>query len=393
MKGDEDGAAQAGGDDQPSEGLAGDVRALTRPFAQQIRTVLTPVEWRAVNKVYLTGDGDSYHASCAAEMAFEAIADVACAPLSAQRFLDYGATWMRHAAPQQTLVVATSASGGTKRVVQAIERAKEHGALTIALTGTPNSAVTQVADRTIVVEVPHKERSPGIRTYQASLLGMLLVANQLGEMRNTYPQDEANALRQELTALAEVVEATTSAIKGRCREVADLIAATPTIVMVGSGPSYGTALFSAAKVVEAAGIFALGQDLEEWWHVERFAYPIEMPVFVIAPPGSSYWRAGDLAATARALGRRVIAVTHKDDTEVTRHAHTVLPVHGEVREEFSPVLYHLFADYVASYLAAKLGRSLFQGDRPALLQSVNEYYTGLRQEEGFTSIKKKTPVE
>ena len=304
------------------EGLAGDLRELTRPFAQQIRTVLTPSEWRAVKKVYLTGDGDSYHASCAAEMAFEAIADVTCEPMSAQRFLDYGAAWMRHTAPHQTLVIATSASGGTKRVVQAIERAKEHGALTIALTGTPNSAVTQAADRTIVVELPQKERSPGIRTYQASLMGMLLVAIQLGEMRNKYPQEEANVLRQELVALADVVDATTDAIKERCREVADMIADTPTMVMVGSGPSYGTALFSAAKMVEAAGIFTIGQDLEEWWHVERFAYPIDMPVFVIAPPGRSYWRAGDLAATARALGRRVIAVTHKDDTEVTRHAHS-----------------------------------------------------------------------
>src|SRR5215813_6624752 len=164
------------------EGLAGDLRALTRPFTEQIRSVLTPSEWRAVNKVYLTGDGDSYHASCAAEMAFETIADIACAPMSAQRFLDYGAAWMRPTAPQQTLVVATSASGGTKRVVQAIERAKAHGALTIAFTGTPNSAVTQVAERTIVVELPQKQRSPGIRTYQASLLGMLLVAIQLGEM-------------------------------------------------------------------------------------------------------------------------------------------------------------------------------------------------------------------
>jgi len=362
------------------EGLAGDLQALTTPFAQRIRAILTPSEWQAVHKVYLTGDGDSYHASCAAEMAFETIADVACAPLSAQRFLDYGAAWMRPTAPHQPLVIATSASGGTKRVVQAIERAKEHDALTIALTGTPNSAVTQAADRTIVVELPHRERSPGIRTYQASLLGMLLVAIQLGEIHSKYSQEEANALRQELAALADAVDATTAAIKGRCREIAEMIAATPTMVMGGSGPSYGTALFSAAKVVEAAGIFAMGQDLEEWWHVERFAYPLDMPVFVIAPPGRSHWRAGDLAAMARALGRRVIAVTHKDDTEVTRHAHAVLPVHGETREEFSPLLYHLFASYVASYLATRLGRAPFQSDRPELLQSVNEYYTSLRQD-------------
>ena len=85
------------------EGLAGDLRALTHPFAQQIPTVLIPSEWMAVKKVYLTGDGDSYHASCAAEMAFAALAAVACEPMSAQRFLDYGAAWMRHDSPHQTL--------------------------------------------------------------------------------------------------------------------------------------------------------------------------------------------------------------------------------------------------------------------------------------------------
>jgi glucosamine--fructose-6-phosphate aminotransferase (isomerizing) len=99
-----------------------------------------------------------------------------------------------------------------------------------------------------------------------------------------------------------------------------------------------------------------------------------------APLGRSHWRAGDLAATARGLGRRVIAVTHQDDTEVTRHASAVLPVHGEVREEFSPVLYHLFANYVASYVAARLGRLLFQSDRPELLQAVDEYYASLQHD-------------
>ncbi len=363
-------------------GLADDLRRLTRPFEQQVRAVLTPSEWKAVKKVYLTGDGDSYHASCAAEMAFEAIADVACEPLSAQRFLDYGAAWMRPAAPSQTLVIATSASGGTERVVQAIERAKEYGALTVALTGTPNSAVTQVADRGVVVELPHKERSPGIRTYQASLVGMLLVAMQLGERQGRHAQEETGRLRQELIALADVVDTTTNAIQAVCREVAELIAARPVVVMLGSGPSYGTALYSAAKLVEAAGVFTMGQDLEEWWHVERFAYPVDMPVFVIAPPGRSHWRAQSVAATARGLGRRVIAVTHKDDTEVTRHAHMVLPVQGEVREEFSPLLYHLFASYVAAHVAERLGRCPFQGDRPELLRSVNEYFASQRQDAG-----------
>ena len=361
-------------------GLAGDVQQLTHPFEQQVRAALTPPEWQAVRKVYLTGDGDSYHASCAAEMAFAVIADMDCEPLSAQRFLDYGAAWMRPAAPHQTLVIATSASGGTERVVQAIERAKENGALTVALTGTPNSPVTQVADRTITVELPQRERSPGIRTYQASLVGMLLIAIQFGEVQDRYAREEAEGLRRELANLAAAVDATTNAIQAGCREVADMIASSPVVVMLGSGPSYGTALYGAAKLVEAAGVFAMGQDLEEWWHVERFAYPVDMPVFVIAPPGRSHWRAESVAATARGLGRRVIVVAHRDDTQVTRHAHIVLPVHGEVREEFSPLLYHLFASYVAAHVAERLDRCPFQSDRPELFRSIDEYFASQRQD-------------
>ncbi|MEZ4707109.1 MAG: hypothetical protein R3A44_07890 [Caldilineaceae bacterium] len=36
------------------------------------------------------------------------------------------------------------------------------------------------------------------------------------------------------------------------------------------GPNYPTALFSAAKVLEAAGRHAMGQETEEWAHLQYF---------------------------------------------------------------------------------------------------------------------------
>ena len=336
--------------------LAADLRELAPKFDREVLGALAPAEWASVSKVYLTGAGDSYHASCAAEMAFETIGGVTCEPLSAQRFMDYAADRMREPPPERTLVVGTSAWGGTQPVVEALERAREHGALTVALTGTPGSEVTRAADRAVVVEVPDRKRSPGIRTYQASLLGLLLIAVRLGE---------ADAVRHELAAtVADVVDATERTLAESCREVAEMVADAPATMMLGSGPNYATAMFGAAKLVEAAGLLATGQDLEEWWHVERFARPFDMPLFVIAAPGRSHWHAGDLVARARALGRRVIAVTHHADAEVTRHADSVLPVRGDVREELSPLAYHLFAGNVAARVARKLGRLPFQASLP-----------------------------
>ena len=141
--------------------------------------------------------------------------------------------------------------------------------------------------------------------------------------------------------------------------MAAIAATSPVLAMTGSGPSYGTALFAAAKMTEAAGVPAAGQDLEEWCHVEQYAYPDAMPVFVIAPPGRSHWRAAGLAVLAREQGRQVIAVTHQEDNGIAAHASAVLPVQGQPREEFSPLLYHLFAGYVGSYLAERLNRLPF----------------------------------
>jgi glutamine---fructose-6-phosphate transaminase (isomerizing) len=345
------------------EGLAGDLRDQAGPVSERVADLLTPQEWAATGTVYLTGDGDSYHAACAAEMAFESIAGVACQPLSALRFLEYRAPWLRSAGSRRPLVIGISASGSTPLVARAIESARQRGALTAAVTGAPAGAVTQAADRALVIGLPRVGRSPGIRTYQASLLGLLLAAIRLGEARGQFPEPQARGLRDELAGLAGAVDATAAAIKDRCREVAGLVSGSPVLVMTGSGPSYGTALFSAAKMTEAAGVFAAGQDLEEWCHVESLAYPDDMPVFVIAPPGRSHWRAAGLASTARRLGRQVIAVTREDDTDVAAHARITLPVSGHAREEFSPLLYHVFAGYLASYLTQRLGRLPFQAGR------------------------------
>jgi glucosamine--fructose-6-phosphate aminotransferase (isomerizing) len=346
------------------DSLAGDLADQAGPVNVQLGGLLSAQEWAGTGTVYLTGDGDSYHAACAAEMAFESLAGVACEPLSALRFLEYCAPWLPLAPAWRPLVIAVSASGGTQRVVQAIDTARQRGALTVAVTGAPDSAVTRAADRAVVIQLDRPEPSPGIRTYQASLLGLLLAAIRLGEAREQYPPQQAGMLRDELSALAGDIAATASTIKGRCRDVADMAAASPVMVMTGSGPSYGTALFAAAKMTEAAGVFAAGQDLEEWCHVEALAYPDAMPVFVISPPGRSRWRAAGLAATARQQGRQVIAVTQEDDTDITTHAVAMLPVRGRAREEFSPLLYHVFAGCVASYLAQRLNRLPFQADLP-----------------------------
>ncbi|MBG0818701.1 SIS domain-containing protein [Planomonospora sp. ID82291] len=344
--------------------LAADVRALAGPAAEQVEALLGAPGWAQASQVYLTGDGDSFHAALAAELAFESLAGVTCEPLSALRFLRYGASWERPPAlAPGSVVIGISASGRTERVVQALERAREHGALTVALTATPHSALTRAAGQALVLTPAGAGRSPGIRTYQASLLGLALLAIGLGRRRGRYPAAHADLLHAEIRALADAIEATAAAVKDPCAELAARIAHTPVMIMLGSGPGFGTACFAAAKLVEAAGVLAVGQDLEEWEQVEALAYPRDMPTVVIAPPGRCHDRAHAVATAARSFGRRVIAVAEAGDQELAEAAEVVLPVCGRVREEWSPLLFHVFAGYLACFVAGRLGRLPFATNR------------------------------
>jgi glutamine---fructose-6-phosphate transaminase (isomerizing) len=76
-------------------------------------------------------------------------------------------------------------------------------------------------------------------------------------------------------------------------------------------------------------------------------------------PGNPRPRALTVAAAAADQGRQVVTVA-PDDDEIASHARFILPVHDTVREEFSPLHYHVFAGYLASYSATQLGRLPFQ---------------------------------
>ncbi|HUF36993.1 MAG TPA: SIS domain-containing protein [Anaerolineales bacterium] len=340
-------------------------REQTLRFDEHVRAALSADDLRSVERVFVTGDGDSYHAARAQELFFENVAGIPCHPMSAQRFLDYGAEWMK-LEKGRALVIAISASGRTERGLQSLARAREFGALTVALTGTPGSPFTEAGERTLMADLPDFGRSPGIRTYNASLLGLAAIALRLGEAHGKYDAAFVDGMHTEIADLDAVMEATLRATETPAAAAADAWQDAPMQAWLGSGPSYGTALFSAAKVVEAAGIFAIGQDLEEWAHVERFAYPDDMPVVIIAPPGRSHWRAVKLAEQVKKLGRRLAVVVRDGDDEIAVHADFVFPVMGDMREELTPLVYHVPSNFFAARITVNLGRMLFQSDRPRI---------------------------
>ncbi|HEY59153.1 MAG TPA: hypothetical protein G4N92_00470 [Anaerolineae bacterium] len=319
---------------------------------------------KRIQRVYTVGDGDSWHASMSVEMAFGEFARLEYIPMCAMRFLEYGAEYIPMNFPSSNLVIGISASGSSTRVVQTMEKIQNINGeiVTACLVGNPDSKVANISRKVISAQIPSFGPSPGIRTYVASMLGLYALAIRIGEAKSHYTHDYANALRKEIVALSSFVDETAKSAVKPCKVAAKALKEAPFISFVGSGPSFGTAYFSSAKVVEAAGIFSVAQDLEEWAHVEGLAYPLDFPVYMICPPGKGYWRAVKLARMITRFGHPLVVIGNSEDDSMKEVSDFYFPVQGKMQEVFSPLVYHVASNLFACYLAKELGRLPFMMD-------------------------------
>jgi len=337
------------------------IREIVDPFDEAIRGALPREFCVSLQRLFVTGCGDSHHAALATEWAFESLAGVPTEPMAALQFARYAAAYV----PRGSAVVGVSVSGGVSRTAEALTLANQIGAHTIALTANPGGLVGLAAKQTILVQSPPFPEppgmiTPGVRSYTANQIALILIAAHLGEMRGVITSDDADAVRRELRALAAAAERTIEASDSAAQTLAREWADASEFVFTGGGPNFAAALFSAAKVLEASGDSALGQDTEEWAHLQYFAKVASTPTFIISAGGRDLSRATEVAVAARTIGRRVVAVTPPSATGLIAAASRSLSFADSAREMFTPVISAMPCELFAAHRAEAIGEPFFR---------------------------------
>ena len=332
------------------------LRDIVEPAAQQVELALREVQpqrWRAV---YTAGCGDSYYAGLACEMAFAQFCRLPVKALAAMPFARYEAA----VAATPSGVFGISNSGEVARSIEAVALARSAGLDTVAVTGRQDSGIAREAAATVAVPIAPMGRAPGIRSYTVQLVSLLLCAIRIGELRQVLTPADGDGWRQRLATVADAMDAAIQAADGPARRAAELLGGADDWVFLGSGPSYATALFSAAKLVESCGANAWGQDIEEWAHIQYFNAQERTPTCLIAPPGRSLDRALELFPHLKSVGRHTLAVTSVDPATLPVAADTFLPVPVAVPEPLTPLAYCLAGELLACHLAEIRNTGFFQ---------------------------------
>ncbi|HAJ05400.1 MAG TPA: hypothetical protein DCL76_02465 [Chloroflexi bacterium] len=344
------------------EALPNLIREQTPIIDDRIRRLLDHELCLSIKHIVTTGCGDSHMASVATELAFEQLAGISTEPLNAMTAARYNLAVNQSAFPGNPLLICISASGGVARTREALGIGKDAGATTLAVTANTESQLASIADHVLDCSVPAYDHAPGVISYRVSLIALYLIAIRLAEVRGEITQDQAGGLRKSIVDIGDVVEATIEKCRDKVLEAVKATSDRKNFVFVGDGPNYSTALFGAAKLLEAAGSHAMGQDTEEWAHLQYFANAdTDTPTFVISPGGRGHNRAAEILGPMNRVGRYSIGIVPEGDDVVGPNVDVILPVAGDVAEMFSPIVYPVATELFSAYFADEIGEKFFRG--------------------------------
>lgn len=343
------------------------VQTISDQLAKASQTLFTSELCRSISRVYLTGCGDSHHAAVMARLAFQQLAALPCQAMTAMEFARYQAEFLTQQAGSQNLVIAISASGRVSRTIEALRMAKQAGASTVALTGSADSPLAKAGEWLLTVDTPALPTRgeggavPGTRSYVGSQLALYQAAIQIGLSRRQLTRSHAEQLRRELRGTVGALEEALEKLPAIVDRLSDRWRDADQFVYCGSGPNYGTALFSAAKMLEASGDPAIGQDLEEWAHLQYFGKRADTPTIFISSGGRDESRAVEVAQAAQTIGRRVVVVAPNGSQLATSVGpEAAMLVNCPVRECFSPLVLSLPGLLFAARRAQLIGEPHFR---------------------------------
>jgi glucosamine--fructose-6-phosphate aminotransferase (isomerizing) len=294
-----------------------------------------------LDRIYMTGCGDSIASMIAVRGLFEEFLGIPCEPIQALDFAYY----YNRPVNSRSLVITLSSSGATTRTVEAMMVARAKGAHTLALSNTPGSPLMQESDRGLMI---HAERK-GWPT-QSSTAAMAIMVELLFQIAYIHGV-EATKLDPQIKAFEQVPGWMTDALTSSdtvIRSLAKKEVGRKVYLYCGGGPAFASAMFGAAKVKECSPDHGIAIPLEEYHHYN--SQKAGDPLFLIAPQGLGVPRALDTLHEGKRWGGQVYSIVTEGDAPQFKSSDQIIPL-MKVPELLSAFVYtipvQLFAYHVA----------------------------------------------
>ncbi|MDB1087538.1 SIS domain-containing protein [Streptomyces sp. ACA25] len=328
------------------------LRRLLDEGAPRIRAVADRIAARNPRFVLLTARGTSDNAALYAKYLLEILLGKPCGLTSMSTTTAYGAK------PDLTdvLVITVSQSGGSPDLVASARAARAAGAITLAVTNNPGSALASASEFHIDILAGPEKALPATKTYTASLLALYLFVEGLRGRNGAEAARELPDLAGQILARQDEVRT----LAGRYRFAERM-------VLTSRGYGYPTAKEAALKLMETSYIPALSYSGADLLHGPLAMVDNVSPVIAVVTDGRGGKALQPVLDRLRDRGADLVVVGPRAQVEQAS-AGFVLPVSG-VPEELQTILEILPLQLLAYEVTMARGQD---PDAPRSLAKVTE---------------------
>jgi glucosamine--fructose-6-phosphate aminotransferase (isomerizing) len=255
---------------------------------------------------------------------------------------------------REVLFVGISQSGSSPDLIEPMERARDSGAVTVAVTNAPDSHLARTAEHHLDVLAGAERSVAATKSYTAELLTLYLLIAGLADRIDAAVEalpERADALLQREPGVADL------ATRYRFAEQ---------LLLTARGYNYPTAREGALKLMETSYLVAYGISAADLLHGPMAMVGRGFPVIAVAPGGLGSESLRPVLERLCELGADTLVI---GDPALSSLATLSLPLADPGPEILSPMLAIVPLQQLAYHLALERG---VDPDQPRGLRKVTE---------------------
>ena len=309
---------------------------------------------RDLRNIHIIACGTAYHAGLVGKYYIEQLAGI---PVS----VDLASEYKYRSVPQlpHTLAIAISQSGETADTIGAVKKAKELGFRTLAICNVLGSTLTRTCDSTFFTHCGPEISVASTKAFTSQITSMYALAAFLGQANGNLSAasfEKAYKVLMKLSkAMSEVVK-----LEYEVRHLTRKIYKADRFIFLGRNVNFPIALEGALKLKEVSYRSAEGFAAGEIKHGPISIIDKGTPVFMLMPHDDLFEKMLSACQECRARGAFVVAVTTKNGAKQAKDVSDKVIIVPETDALLQPVLNVVPLQFLAYWIAKRLGCDIDQ---------------------------------
>ena len=312
------------------------------------------LDFTKFDRVLMVACGTGFYACLTAKYWFEQIAGIPCE-------VDVASEYRYREPPigPRTLALFVSQSGETADTLAALRYTRDKADLVASLVNVGTSSIAREADVALAILAGIEVSVASTKAYTNQLTILALLALQAARQKGVIDDTECKALVTDLKSVPDQMRQTL-ALEGEIAKLAEAIAPAQSVLFLGRGVMYATALEAALKLKELSYIHAEAYAAGELKHGPIALIDRSLPVVVFAPHDRLFEKTVSNMQEVMARHGRVTLITDAKGAALAGEGTAGQLVLPATTELCGPILYALPAQLLAYHAAMAKGTDIDQ---------------------------------